>query len=257
MKEGGLKQCSPTAIVLRTLVGVAYVEIMSDGTIDWTAVSEALDYDMAYGAMGGEKSQLVQFYEDWQVRGDPIEAFFYIFRSGFGPNFPNLLLRIGLDYAEHVIEPLIWRFASSQHEPYKLFVIRCLSSVRGFLDGKEPSYVASMLDHEFDEYQGNEVHWRLFGAGRNNAIDVCARLIRAWLRLHFKEMGEFWNAMLYLCDETSEAAAWRGSDYQAYTDVGTAYSRSEDIWHIVHAARVIHALQFGEPWPALDELVAQ
>ena len=211
-----------------------------------------LDYDLAWDdmlvAMGGQASEVKKVFDAWQV--DPTEMLFHMVLR-FGGQ--NQLLRLGLDYAEHAIESLIWAFESEKYGEYKQFVLHCLSSVRGFLEGDIHGHEASTLDQRFEDYQNDEVRWRLFGAGRENAIDVCAMLVRAWLGVHYGEPETLWHAMLHLSDETEEAVMFRGTDYEAHTEVGQAYNAAEHFWHLAHAARVVHALQFDEPWPVLEE----
>jgi len=215
------------------------VEITSDGELTIPGYDkEQLEYEIAFAAMGGDKSHVLLWLDKWQQ--DPTG----IIIQNLGLDDGTLRL-LAADWAEHVL-PIFERAYPKDKRPRK-----AIKAARDFVAGKiTAAQLAKAREAAWAAKRAAEKVVAAAGA----AGDAAARAATAaWMAAQ----GEWARSPA----ERKAAAAWaaaaaaRSAWKAAAASARDAASDSvlEQAWQVRHFVHVMECFQVGKVWPPIKD----
>lgn len=188
------------------------VEISGDGKL--TIVDHDIEYDIAFVAMGGEKTPAVRLMDIWLK--NPADVICY--NLGLED---NTLMLLAADWAEHVL-PIFEKVRLKDKRPRL-----AIEATRDFVSGK---ITAAQLDKAHQE-----------------AIHAAVKMAEEWPGTG--AVAAAWSAAY----AAWAAAAWAWNKAADWARRSTATDpHLEQAWQVRRFVHVMECLQAGKPWPPLE-----
>lgn len=200
------------------------VEIFGNGVLTILYHDEEqLEYDLAFAAMGGDKTAAVRLLDSW--RDDPSGTICSNFELS-----SDTIASLAADWAEHVL-PIFEKDDPGDERPR-----RAIKATRDFIDGNIGRDVLGRAE------------WGAWAASWQ------AKAAASWAAQHVAEASA-WAAEAAAAAESLWPGGWAAQTIWAATSarsaaVDTAWEQSWQVRHFVH---VMERLQAGKPWPKTEE----
>jgi len=206
------------------------VEISRSGEMSFSGDVDQLEYDLAFAAMGGNKSEILNFWDEWQ--GTPISIIINPLQFNI---MPRHLVCLAADWAEHALELF------KKRHPSETRPIEAIVALRKFVDG------------EIDKNAFDEIALR----ARDSVFDyrppdryIVSAAHEATMVASFLYIMEHNNYNIEFKYEQMKTAI-RTVSLNSDTETGGRVKPGN--WQIRRFVHVMENLQTGKPWPRVEE----